>query len=54
MRAGTQIEVPLDRLVSIVCERVGENGLDFYCPKKDFVIEEIPAAVTPPEAQGIK
>jgi histidyl-tRNA synthetase len=54
MCAGTQVEVPLDKLVSTVCERVGEKGLDFYCPKKDFVIEEMPKVVPPSDAQGVK
>ncbi|MFO0763753.1 MAG: histidine--tRNA ligase [Candidatus Gracilibacteria bacterium] len=41
MELGTQREVKLDELVSLLISEVDKKELDFYSPMKDFVIEEV-------------
>lgn len=36
----TQEEVKKDNLIEYVKGKVGQNGLDFYCPAKDFMLKD--------------
>lgn len=40
MIAGTQEEVKKEHLIEYVRSKVGQNGLDFYCPAKDFLLKD--------------
>jgi histidyl-tRNA synthetase len=40
MIAGTQEEVKKEHLIEYVKSKVWQNGLDFYCPAKDFMLKD--------------
>lgn len=40
MLLWTQEEVKKDNLIEYVKGKVGQNGLDFYCPAKDFMLKD--------------
>jgi histidyl-tRNA synthetase len=39
--AGTQEEVKKEDIIQYIIEKIGSDRLDFYCPAKDLVTEEI-------------
>jgi len=40
MDKGTQIEMPLDKVLDAVIGQVGTEALSFYHPSRDFIITE--------------
>jgi hypothetical protein len=40
MDKGTQIEMPLDKVLDAVIAEVGTDALSFYHPSRDFIITE--------------
>lgn len=40
--AGTQEEVKKEDIIQYIIEKIGSDRLDFYCPAKDLVTEEMP------------
>lgn len=42
MDKGTQVEMPLDRVLDAVIAEVGTDALSFYHPSKDFIITDVP------------
>lgn len=40
--AGTQEEVKKEDIIQYIIEKIGSDRLDFYCPAKDLVTEELP------------
>ena len=40
MDKGTQVEMPLDKVLDAVIAEVGEDALSFYHPSRDFIITE--------------
>ncbi len=43
MDKGTQVEMPLDRVIDAVIREVGEDALSFYHPSRDFIITDNPS-----------
>ena len=44
MVLGTQMEVPLDKLLETVLSQIPEDQLDFYSPTKDWILPPTPAS----------
>lgn len=40
MDKGTQVEIPLDKVLDAVIAEVGVDALSFYHPSRDFIITE--------------
>ncbi|MDD5769734.1 MAG: histidine--tRNA ligase [Candidatus Gracilibacteria bacterium] len=40
MFEGTQEEVKKENLIDYIIGKVGKQGLDFYCPAKDFILKD--------------
>lgn len=45
MDKGTQVEMPLDQVITAVIAAVGEDALSFYHPSRDFIITENPIEI---------
>lgn len=42
MDKGTQVEMPLEKVLDAIIAEVGTESLSFYHPSRDFIISDIP------------
>lgn len=46
MEKGTQIEIPLDRVLDKIIAEIDADSLSFYHPSRDWIIEEVASPET--------
>ncbi len=51
MDRGTQVEMPLSKVLDVIINEVGTETLSFYHPSRDFIISD--SVVTSEEARKI-